>query len=283
MSNCVDLHLHTTASDGRFSPAEIVRKAYLLGVNIIAVTDHDTVSGIDPAAEEGGKISGFTFIPGIEISTYYDKGEAHILGYYIDHHSRELLDKLETFKLSRKERAGKMVDKLNKLGMDIEWSRVEEIASGSTVGRPHIAQSLLEKGYISSFKEAFDKYIGYGGPAYVERLKTTPAEAVEMVIKAGGLPVLAHPLFSPKAEELIKGLLPYGLVGIEVYYNGYTEEERNLLLGWSEKYHLLPTGGSDYHGLDENTETMLGQSDVPLEVALRLIERASVTKGTSET
>lgn len=282
MNSRADLHLHTTASDGRLTPAEIVRKAYSLGVAIIAITDHDTVDGIEPALEEARNIPGIKLLPGVEISTYYDKGEAHILGYSINHHSEELLDKLQAFKLSRKERARKMVEKLNKMGMDVEWSRIEEIARGSTVGRPHVAQGLLERGYISTMKEAFDKYIGYGGPAYVERIKTTPAEAVEMILRTGGLPVLAHPLFSPEAEELIKELLPHGLAGLEVYYDGYTEEEKKLLAGWADKYRLLATGGSDYHGLDETSETMIGDSGMPLEMALRLIERAEGHKATPQ-
>jgi hypothetical protein len=163
-----------------------------------------------------------------------------------------------------------MTEKLRTLGCKIEWERVKEIAGSSTLGRPHIAQALLEKGYIKSFKEAFDKYIGHNGPAYVEREKMTPAEAVQLVLKANGLPVLAHPLTIPNAKSTIEELKTSGIVGIEVYYADYSLEQINSLLKLANTHNLIPTGGSDYHGIDDTYETMLGDINIPMQFVEKL-------------
>ncbi|MBI3931028.1 MAG: PHP domain-containing protein, partial [Chloroflexi bacterium] len=156
----------------------------------------------------------------------------------------------------------------------IEWQRVKEIAGGGAIGRPHLAQAMLEKGYITSFKEAFTRYIGGGGPAYVERDKMTPLEAVTLILRASGLPVLAHPLTSHDPETIIIELKAAGLVGIEAYYGEYTAEEINRLVSLAKKHGLIATGGSDYHGIDASTETMIGGADVPVESAEQLIALA---------
>jgi hypothetical protein len=170
-----------------------------------------------------------------------------------------------------------MVAKLNKLGIHIDWQRVTEIASGSSIGRPHIAQAMLEKGYITSFKQAFTEYLGHHRPAYVEREKMTPREAVELIIKAEGLPVLAHPLFLTDPEAMTMELKAGGLVGIEAYYNGYTTEEINRLVTLADRHELIVTGGSDYHGLDP-TETAIGDIDLPMEAVEKLIALAKQRK-----
>jgi len=167
-----------------------------------------------------------------------------------------------------------MIAKLKGLGIHIDWQRVQQIAGSASIGRPHIAQAMLEKGYVTSFKEAFTKYISCGGPAYAERCKITPAEAVALIIKADGLPVLAHPTTINDPETMIAQLKAAGLVGMEVYYNGYTDDERNSLARMASKYNLIATGGSDYHGLDDSTETMLGEANVPPESAEQLIALA---------
>ncbi len=176
-----------------------------------------------------------------------------------------------------------MVAKLGNLGIHIEWQRVQEIAGGSSLGRPHIAQAMLEKGYIASIKEAFTKYISRSGPAYVEREKMTPVEAVALILRATGLPVLAHPLTINNLETMIIELKAAGLVGIEAYYNGYTADEINRLVSLAKRHGLIATGGSDYHGIDASTETMIGGADVPMESAERLIALAEqrVLKGLS--
>jgi hypothetical protein len=167
-----------------------------------------------------------------------------------------------------------MVNKLKNLGIHIDWQRVQEIAGGGSIGRPHIAQAMLEKGYITSVKEAFTKYINRDGPAYVEREKRTPAEVVELISQAKGLPVLAHPLTANDPETMVVRLKAAGLIGIEAYYNGYTKDEINRLVAMAERHNLIATGGSDFHGLDTGNETMIGGVDVPIESAERLIALA---------
>ena len=184
----IDLHVHSTASDGKFSPQAIVEKAAALGLTFMALSDHDTVEGIIPAQQAAAAFPGLNLIPAVEISTDARDGQAHVLGYFIDYTSASLATALDRFRNSRQLRAQAMIARLSNLGMNIEWQRVQEIAGDGSVGRPHIVQAMLEKKYIKTFTEAFDKYIGHGGPAYVERDKMTPEEAVELIIQSGGLP-----------------------------------------------------------------------------------------------
>jgi len=223
----VDLHIHSTASDGRLSPAEIVCKSAEAGLTVIALADHDTVDGIAPALEAAKAFPWLKVIPSVEISTDIPKGEVHVLGYFIDY-----------------------------------------------VGRPHIAQAMLEKGYIASLKEAFTKYISRDGPAYVEREKMSPVEVVELILRATGLPVLAHPFTVNDPEAMVIELKAGGLVGIEAYYDGYTAEEVNRLVSLAERHGLITTGGSDYHGLDDSAETMIGGAETPMGSAEQLIAMA---------
>ncbi|MDP2931235.1 MAG: PHP domain-containing protein [Chloroflexota bacterium] len=269
----IDLHLHTTASDGKLSPAQLVSKAAALGLTLIAITDHDTVDGIDAALAAARDFPGLTVIPGVEINADVPHGEAHILGYFIDYTNRELIEALGKLRESREKRAVGMVAKLGKLGLNLDWQRVQEIAGGSPIGRPHIALALLEKGYIRSIKEAFVKYIGRDGPAYVEREKITPVGAVELILRCNGLPVLAHPTTINDPEAMIIELKAAGLVGIEAYYGNYTADQVDRLVNLARKHNLITTGGSDYHGLDESAETMIGGAAVP-EAARQLIALA---------
>jgi len=271
----VDLHLHSTASDGKLTPEEIVAKAAALGLRYIALTDHDSVDGIEPAVKAAGAFPSLNFIPGVEVSTDVPEGEIHILGYFIDYHSKELADTLKRFRNSRETRARGMIDKLGKLGIAIAWPRVHEIAGEGAIGRPHIAQAMLEKGYISSFKEAFDKYIGRDGPAYVERKKMTPGEAVALVLRAGGIPVLAHPFTVKDPERWVATLKRAGMIGIEAYYKDNTPENIRTTLALAKKYGLIATGGTDFHGIEDAGEVMIGGVDVPVTAAKRLIGMAN--------
>jgi predicted metal-dependent phosphoesterase TrpH len=270
----IDLHIHTTASDGRFSPEEVVRKAAELGLSIISICDHDTVDGIAPALNAARAFPELMVIPGVEISTHSPGSEVHVLGYFVDYANPHFKATLAGLRSSRQDRAQAIIAKLKALGVNIALNRVKDIAGIGSIGRPHIAQAMLEKGYISSIKEAFTRYIGLGGPAYVERHKLAPREAVELILKVGGLPVLAHPTTAGDPEKLISELTLSGLIGIEVYYNGYNEDQRDYLSRLAEKYNLIATGGSDYHGLDEATETMLGGAGVPGELAEKIISLA---------
>ena len=268
-----DLHIHSTASDGRLTPADIVREAAERGLTYIALADHDSVDGIAPAQAAAQAFPKLKVIPCVEISTDIPQGEVHVLGYFIDYTDPEFEATLNRFSNSRLRRAQGMVAKLDNLGIHIDWQRVQQIAGDNSIGRPHIAKAMLEKGYINSFKEAFTEYLGRNRPAYVEREKMTPAEAVALIVKAQGLPVLAHPLTFNDPEAIIIELKAAGLVGIEAYYDGYTAEEINRLVGLADKHNLIATGGSDYHGLDP-TETAIGDADLPLESVEQLIALA---------
>ncbi|MBA7692745.1 5'-3' exoribonuclease [subsurface metagenome] len=270
----VDLHMHSTASDGRLTPEDVVRKSAENGLTVIALTDHDTVDGIAPALVAAKAFPWLKVIPGIEISTDFPDGEVHVLGYFIDYTDPEFATRLERMRHSRQGRAQGMIAKLRDLGIHIEWQQVLEIAGSGSIGRPHIAQAMLDKGYIASIKEAFTKYIGRGGPAYVEREKITPVEAVKLILRTKGLPVLAHPLTISDPEAMFVELKAAGLVGIEAYYNGYTADEISRLVNLADKYGLIASGGSDYHGLDVSHETMIGGVDVPIKSAEQLMTLA---------
>jgi predicted metal-dependent phosphoesterase TrpH len=270
----VDLHIHSTVSDGQFSPEDIVHKAAELGLTVIAIADHDSTDGIALAQDAAKAFPGLTVIPAVEINTDVPTGEAHVLGYFIDYTNSELQTALSGLRNSRQERAQRMIAKLANLDVHIDWQRVQELAGSGSIGRPHLAQAMLERGYINSFEEAFTRYIGRGCPAYVERAKITPVEAVVLILRAKGLPVLAHPFTVDDPEAMVTELKAAGLVGIEAYYNDYTADQTSKLVGLADRHNLILTGGSDYHGLDETAETMIGGAEVPIRVAERLIALA---------
>ena len=258
-----DLHLHTTASDGRLSPQEMVQTAANLGLTVIVITDHDTVKGVESALEAAKNFPNLLVVPGVEINTDVPNGEVHVLGYFIDYHDPEFLNTLEELRDARYNRGLKMVAKLADLGIHLEWNSVLEKAGEAPVGRPHIAQALLERGYISNMKEAFIKYIGRDGVAYAERKKLTPAQAATLISKAKGLPFLAHPADIENLDSFIQELKGAGLVGIEIYYANYTPEKIAHLEELAETYNLNKSGGSDYHGFDETVGTDIGNIDFP--------------------
>ncbi len=266
-----DLHLHTTASDGRYSPEDLVRMAVSRGVEVIAITDHDSVDGIPAALEAAKPFPKLRVIPGVEISTDVPHGEVHMLGYFIDYSDPGLAKRLAELRNSRKLRAQKMIEKLATMGIHIEWDRVQEIAGSGSVGRPHVARAMMEKGYVQSTREAFSRFIGREGPAYVEREKMTPEQVVELIVKVGGLPVLAHPGDVDHLEDFIPRLQRVGMVGMEVYYDSYNTKTVEYLASLSHKHNLIALGGSDYHGLDTSTETPLGGVDIPPDCVKRLL------------
>jgi len=270
-----DLHLHTTASDGRLEPREIVSLAVRVGLDVIAVTDHDTIDGVVPALAAAQASPSLTVISGVEINTDVPRGEVHILGYFIDYTDKKLAATLQKLRDSRRERAQKMIAKLGKLGMKIDWQRVSELVRGGSVCRPHIAQALFEKGYVGSEKEAFDKYIGHDGPAYVERYKLLPIEVVKLILDAKGLPVLAHPADIAGLDELVPKLKAVGLVGLEVYYRDYSSEIVARLAKIAEKYDLIPTGGTDYHAFGDGSEVEIGGAITPARSVEQLFTLAS--------
>jgi hypothetical protein len=256
------LHTHSNLSDGLLSPTRLVELAASRGVQIMALTDHDSLEGIPEALEAASRHPGFTLIPGVEMSTDIPKGEVHVLGYFLDPNDEQLREELASLRGSRLDRGRRIVEKLRGLGMDVTWERVQEIAAGAAVGRPHVAQALVEKGCVASFQEAFDLYIGRNGPAYVERTKMTPEETVALLRDSGGLPALAHPKDMEDLEELLEDLVPAGLAGLETYYQDYDEDTIERLLSLARRHDLLPPGGSDYHGHGADHERLPG--DIPL-------------------
>jgi hypothetical protein len=242
------------------------------GVGLLALADHDTVASYAPALEAARQHPSLKLIPAIEISSHAPGNEVHILGYFIQCGSSRLEAELKVLQESRGERARAMVAKLQGLGLDITIERVQELAGTGSVGRPHIAQALMEKGYVSDFREVFDKYIGQGGPAYVERHKLSPEQAVDLVLQCGGIPVLAHPT-TVNLDELLPGMLAAGLMGMEVYYKDYMPETRQQLANLARRHRLLVTGGTDFHGI-ETTEVLPGDSVVPQTVARNLFALA---------
>jgi predicted metal-dependent phosphoesterase TrpH len=271
----IDLHVHTTASDGTMSPAEVVRYAKEKGLRAIAITDHDTVEGIAEGLQEGDNL-GLEVIPGVEVSVDFSNGTMHLLGYYIDHTSRELLEKLTVVQQARAERNLTMIEKLRGLGIEIDLSELKEAPEHGQIGRPHFAYTLVQKGYVQNIQDAFDRYLRKGGPAYVEKFKFSPEEAIGFIIKAGGVTVLAHPftLNQPQQkdlEEVIATLKAQGLDGIEIYYPEHSEGQIKIYRHLAQKYGLVMTGGSDFHGLTKDG-VALGEGYGDREFSYTLVE-----------
>ena len=265
----VDLHVHTTASDGRLTPAETVALAVARGLRVMAITDHDSTEGIE-AALEATKGTGLTLIPGVEMNTDTTVGEAHMLGYFVGHDDPVLQEKLADRRRARMARGLNIVRKLQGMGLDVSWERVQQIAGadeGGAVGRPHEALALLEKGYVATTAEAFERYIGRGGPAYVEYEKLTPEEAIDVILSAGGLPVLAHPSTIQELDAFLTPLIEHGLAGLECYYGSYPKDVVRDLVALAGRRGLLVTGGSDYHGTEQvSYNATLGGTPVPMSV-----------------
>lgn len=251
-----DLHIHSNFSDGALSPEEIVQKAKQAGLSKISITDHDTVDGIDRAIKESVN-AGIKVVPGIEFTTDVPGTEIHILGYFIDHHAQWLLDLLMKIRSDRVERVHKTVDKLKSLGIEINPDDVLRLSNKGSVGRPHIARVLMQTGKVSSIQEAFNRYLDFKSPAYVPHFKLTPVEAIKAIIKAGGIPVYAHPAVSNK-DEMIPDLVAAGLAGLEVYYSKHSKFQIKHYLDLASKHGLLVTGGSDFHGLGTGRDVALG-------------------------
>ena len=280
----VDLHLHTTASDGVLSPSEIVRYAKAKGLQAIAITDHDTIDGCEEGLSEAERI-GFEVIPGIEISAEYSPGSMHILGFFLDIHHPLLNERLEYLQKARAERNPKMVAKLNQLGMEVTYEEVLKASGGGQVGRPHFANVLLEKKYVRSFQEAFDRFLKKGAPAYVDKLRFTSKEALHFINEAGGMAVLAHPNTlgvnrSSELEKLILQLVDEGLKGIEVYYPEHSAVEVAQYKTLADRHSLLSTGGTDYHGIEKN-ELDIGVGRGEMKLPYSIVENMKALRNRS--
>ena len=273
MNKLIDLHTHSTASDGVLSPTDLVKQAAALGVRVLALTDHDTTDGVAEAQRAAGRLS-VELIPGIEINTDYQDSSLDVLGYWTPTEPGPFQDRLAELRDARETRGQRMVEKLNRLGLPVRWERVRELAQGA-VGRPHVARAMVEAGHASNLNEAFDLYIGYGRPAYEPRTRFTAFEAVEFIRAHGGVPVMAHPIpghaqhLDPfHLETLLPRLKEVGLVGMDVYYGSYGPDTVQRLLALARRFDLVPAGGSDFHGPDMGTP--LGSTGVPAESVERL-------------
>lgn len=281
MANTIDLHTHSTASDGLYAPSELLRQAHTAGLKVLALTDHDSTEGVEEAAE-AAKNLGIDFIPGIELNTDVHGGEIHVLGYFLDYQLPAFQATLKVLRDARVRRGQRMVELLNEQGIHISWERVRELAQGA-VGRPHVAKALMEAGYVKSIAAAFDTYIGKNGPAYVPRYTVSPEDAVRLINSANGLPVMAHPIGSPGLATLrtwLPDLQTAGLVGLETYYGPYTHKEEQALLSLAKQYNLIPTGGTDFHGPGIHP-TPLGGRFVPPEAVERLKALSAQRQGRS--
>jgi 3',5'-nucleoside bisphosphate phosphatase len=254
----VDLHCHSTASDGTLAPAEVVRLARRNDLSALSLTDHDTIGGIEEAAAEAAKL-GIDFLPGIEISCEFDTGTMHLLGYGVEPGSEILRDLTRRLLAARDDRNPRIIRRLNELGLAITMAEVEAEAggaAGAVVGRPHIAAILVRKGYVNSIKQAFDVYLGVGAAAYFDKERIPPREAFDLIHRSGGLPVLAHPVQlrtgnDAQLERIIKDCKDMGLVGLEVMHSDHNADLVDKYSALAEKFGLLKTGGSDFHGTNK--------------------------------
>ena len=250
----VDLHVHSTKSDGTFTPSELVSYALEKGLTAFALTDHDTVDGIDEALE-AAKDKPITVIPGIEYSTEYHNRDIHIVGLFIDHKSPVFTEYLTRFQQSRTERNYKLCANLRSADIAITYEALLEMFPDAVITRAHYAKYLLSKGYVKSIKEAFDHYLGDHTPYFVHREKVTPKEVIQVTLLAGGVPVLAHPVLYKLGKDqldiLVSTLTEQGLKGIECIYSTYTNSDEREIKALAAKYNLLPSGGSDFHGANK--------------------------------
>jgi 3',5'-nucleoside bisphosphate phosphatase len=275
LKKVIDLHAHTLYSDGSVSPSQLVALAHSHGASAVAITDHDTVAGLAEGRRTAEQL-GIEFINGIEISAEYSPGTMHILGYCIDADSHALATKLDELRSARNDRNPKIAARLQALGFDISYDDVMRLAGNEVLGRPHFARLMIERGYAQSMQDAFDRFLAKGAAAYVEKTRLSPANSIELIHKAGGVAVLAHPyqLKLPSIEEveqLVGELAMLGLDGIEAIYSRHSLAERDIYTQMAARHHLLVTGGSDYHGsYKPDISIVTGKGD--LEVPYVLIE-----------
>jgi len=277
----IDLHTHTTFSDGSFSPTELVDLATQQGLDILAITDHDTTEGL-PEALEATKDLSLELIPGIELSAQFQNREMHILGYFINLTDPQFQARLEDLRSTRIERIHHMLARLISLGIDISLEEVQQASGTGTIGRPHIAQVMLAKGHVKSMKEAFEQWLGSRGKAYVQRAVPEAHEIIEWITDAGGIPILAHPYWEGFNKEdsatACQTLVEQGLQGLEVFYGTFSARHISFNLGLAKRFDLLMTGGSDFHGTFK-PDIALGKGRGSLHVPSKIVEQLRVAAG----
>ena len=268
----VDLHLHSTCSDGSSTPEEVVERAAGLGLKVISLTDHDSVNGV-AAAQAAAEAHGIRVVPGSELSAKLDKYDVHILGYFLDPENERLIESLAKYRGERRNRAERIVKRLNRLGIRVLFEQVLAKADGAAIGRPHVADVLVEEGFCFSPNEAFNKYLGYGKAAYEEKYVMAPSEAVEVIQGAGGIAVIAHPVLY-RSDEMLPALVEQGIDGIEVWHIKHGASEVQRYNAFADQYGLLKSGGSDCHG-DSRGDAVMGRVEIPLQ-AFEALEAGAV-------
>ncbi len=259
-SKKADLHLHTNISDGLLSPIELFDKMWEHGMSTIAVTDHDSVAAVDTLNRRAQMYS-LRIVPGVELSGEFKGLDIHFLGYFIQHHNKRFLDYLYLFQRRRHQRAQEMVANLEKIGIHITLDDVVSIARNRPIGRPHIADALISSGHVSSRNEAFEKYLGGGGPIYVEKYKITASEIIELIHSIGGAAFVAHPGISC-SDDTVRRLVEAGLDGLEIVHPKHSPDKQKKLAKIANELSLLTSGGSDFHG-DPEREADLGKFSIP--------------------
>lgn len=272
----IDLHTHSLRSDGALTPADLVRRAAERGVTIQALSDHDTLSGISEAAAEGERL-GVRVIPATELNTESEWGDVHVLGYFVDPADETFEARMRWLRENRGRRIELMVEKLNALGYTVSLARVQEIAQGGSLGRPHLAQALFEAGHVPSYDAAFETLISKESPAYVARVGLGPLEAVELVRTHGGVPSLAHPGTVVGLDDLMPRLVTAGLAGIECYYGSHTPAWTAHCLRLAARFSLVPTGGSDFHGRGQHGADLGGVFVPPENIAALEARRDTIS------
>lgn len=265
----IDLHTHTTASDGTLAPAQLVDEARARGLSVLGVTDHDTVDGL-AAAIDAASAAGIRLVPGVELSTTTRGGEVHLLGYFVDTSDEDFVVALRSLAGARRRRIEAMIDRLREHGLPLDRDEIMREADAGSIGRPHVARALIRLGVTGSVEEAFTRFLTSGTPGWIPRERFTPEQAVAMLVANGALPVLAHPFSTGAPVEIAQRLVPLGLRGLEVFYGEYSDGQRRHLLAVADGAGLIPTGGSDYHGPPQREGRALGSVAVPPMVWERL-------------
>ena len=280
----IDLHTHSTASDGSFTPTELVAQAEKIGLAALALTDHDTVSGIPEFLEQAEKVEGLTPIVGCEISINFSNKEIHIVALFIDYKNPQLLEMLDEARDNRNKRNEQIIRKLQSLDFDITMEDVLKVASGESVGRPHFADVLIRKGYFTERQEVFDAVLKRGRPAFCHRVLPTLERALETIHQAGGLAIWAHPVYRKKNErsyvrKTLRYMSKFEIDGVETQYPHYSEYQQQMLKEIATEMNLLESGGSDFHGENRpGVELGVGQGNLKIPYSMFELQKAAADK-----
>ncbi|HTP24556.1 MAG TPA: PHP domain-containing protein [Anaeromyxobacteraceae bacterium] len=271
-SGLIDLHSHSTASDGQYSASQVAERSAAAGVAVWALTDHDSVAGLETGARAAAE-RGMRFVPGIELSAYLDRREIHVLGHFVDVRSTALRQFEDLLAEKRRLRMGEIIGKLAAMGVVLAPEEIERFSGGKTLGRPHVARAMVEKGVATTVRDAFDRYLGEGRPAYVGRHRLSAQEAIALIRGAGGAATLAHPGVSKMERGDLERLAHLGLTGIETYHPDHNPSLRTKFLRIAREFSLIPTAGSDFHGEAVAPERRFGLVTMSEQELARLEER----------